>query len=101
MGRRAAEQLAHLTQNLGQRLLSKNLAVHRVCDRGGETPGCGEPTPHPPASLSWAKGGVRMPYYIFHYTYGVEYSQEGLPMELQVGEWSLDKRCRPSTCCRG
>ena len=31
-------------------------------------------------------------YYIFHYTYGIEYSQEGLPMELQVGEWSLDKR---------
>ena len=25
-----------------------------------------------------------MPYYIFHYTYGVEYSVEGLPMELQV-----------------
>eukprot|EP00315_Gephyrocapsa_oceanica_P048465 CAMPEP_0185536676 /NCGR_PEP_ID=MMETSP1366-20130426/110064_1 /TAXON_ID=38817 /ORGANISM="Gephyrocapsa oceanica, Strain RCC1303" /LENGTH=851 /DNA_ID=CAMNT_0028148397 /DNA_START=62 /DNA_END=2617 /DNA_ORIENTATION=- len=34
----------------------------------------------------------RMPYYIFHYTYGIEYSREGLPMELQVGEWSLDKR---------
>ena len=33
-----------------------------------------------------------MPYYIFHYTYGIEYSSEGLPMELQVGEWSLDKR---------
>eukprot|EP00966_Prymnesium_polylepis_P060483 1403361-Prymnesium_polylepis.1 len=33
-----------------------------------------------------------MPYYLFHYTYGVEYSIEGLPMELQVGEWSLDKR---------
>jgi len=33
-----------------------------------------------------------MPYYVFHYTYGVEYSREGLPMELQVGEWSLDKR---------
>ena len=33
-----------------------------------------------------------MPYYIFHYTYGIEYSVEGLPMELQVGEWSIDKR---------
>ena len=33
-----------------------------------------------------------MPYYIFHYTYGIEYSVEGLPMELQVGEWSMDKR---------
>lgn len=27
-----------------------------------------------------------MPYYIFHYTYGVEYSEEGLPMELQVAD---------------
>ena len=35
---------------------------------------------------------VDMPYYVFHYTYGIEYSAEGLPMELQVGEWSLDKR---------
>ena len=35
---------------------------------------------------------AEMPYYIFHYTYGIEYSVEGLPMELQVGEWSLDKR---------
>ena len=25
-----------------------------------------------------------MPYYLFHYTYGVEYSKEGLPVELQV-----------------
>mmetsp|Transcript_25055 Transcript_25055/g.63575 ORF Transcript_25055/g.63575 Transcript_25055/m.63575 type:complete len:832 (-) Transcript_25055:131-2626(-) len=29
---------------------------------------------------------------IFHYTYGVEYSVAGVPMELQVGHWSLDKR---------
>eukprot|EP00962_Isochrysis_galbana_P031447 scaffold10249_cov72-Isochrysis_galbana.AAC.1 len=63
-----------------------------------------------------------MPYYLVHYTYGIEYSREGIPMELQVpipvgggrwrcllaspfpapepppwypgqvGEWSLDKR---------
>ena len=26
-----------------------------------------------------------MPYYLFHYTYGVEYTKEGLPVELQVG----------------
>ena len=25
-----------------------------------------------------------MPYYLFHYTYGVEYTKEGLPVELQV-----------------
>ncbi|KAG8461243.1 hypothetical protein KFE25_002432 [Diacronema lutheri] len=29
---------------------------------------------------------------IFHYTYGIEYSVSGVPMELQVGHWSLDKR---------
>lgn len=29
-------------------------------------------------------GASRMPYYLFHYTYGIEYSREGLPMELQV-----------------
>ena len=26
-----------------------------------------------------------MPYYLFHYTYGVEYTKEGIPVELQVG----------------
>ena len=25
-----------------------------------------------------------MPYYIFHYTYGIEYTKEGLPVELQA-----------------
>ena len=25
-----------------------------------------------------------MPFYLFHYTYGIEYSREGLPMELQA-----------------
>ena len=29
--------------------------------------------------------GQGMPYYLFHYTYGVEYTKEGLPVELQVG----------------
>ena len=43
------------------------------------------PTPAAPV-------GPERGYYLFHYTYGVEYSREGLPMELQVGEWSLDKR---------
>ena len=68
------------------------------------------PTPAAPV-------GPERGYYLFHYTYGVEYSAEGLPMELQVtqfcailrdsaqfchrmipfvvlqvGEWSLDKR---------
>ena len=36
--------------------------------------------------LSTPVGAERadMPYYILHYTYGIEYSAEGLPMELQA-----------------
>jgi hypothetical protein len=31
--------------------------------------------------------------YIFHYTYGIEYTLKGLPQGVnQIGEWSLDKR---------
>ena len=30
--------------------------------------------------------------YIFHYTYGIEYSLKGQPMTGAIGEWSLDKR---------
>ena len=46
--------------------------------------------PVPPSPVG--EQGAGMPYYIFHYTYGIEYTVEGLPTELQVGEWSLDKR---------
>lgn len=30
-------------------------------------------------------------YYIFHYTYGIEYTMHGEPMLNTIGEWSLDK----------
>jgi hypothetical protein len=30
-------------------------------------------------------------YYIYHYTYGIEYTMEGKPMMNTIGEWSLDK----------
>ena len=30
--------------------------------------------------------------FIFHYTYGIEYTLGGRPMTGQIGEWSLDKR---------
>ena len=31
--------------------------------------------------------------YIFHYTYGIEYTLKGKPQGVnQIGEWSLDKR---------
>ena len=38
--------------------------------------------------------------YIYHYTFGVEYSLEGFPMPGAVGEWSLDKRREHSTSSR-
>ena len=32
-------------------------------------------------------------YYIFHYTYGIEYKMDGTPQGVnQIGVWSLDKR---------
>lgn len=46
--------------------------------------------PVPPTPVGPERDGMR--YYVFHYTYGIEYSSEGVPVELQVGEWSLDKR---------
>jgi len=38
--------------------------------------------------------GIRAPKdrYIFHYTYGIEYSLSGKSQTGQIGEWSLDKR---------
>lgn len=32
-------------------------------------------------------------FYIYHYTYGIEYKMSGVPQGVnQIGEWSLDKR---------
>ena len=44
------------------------------------------PTPALPVTPEGAvdEAGQGMPYYLFHYTYGIEYSKEGLPVELQV-----------------
>ncbi|KAL3924150.1 MAG: hypothetical protein SGPRY_004000 [Prymnesium sp.] len=36
--------------------------------------------------------GVPRDRYIFHYTYGIEYSLSGKPQTGRIGEWSLDKR---------
>ena len=30
--------------------------------------------------------------FIYHYTFGVEYAADGIPVVGAVGEWSLDKR---------
>ena len=43
--------------------------------------------------------------FIYHYTFGVEYTKEGVPVVGGVGEWSLDKRhyfgaAPPNKCAR-
>ena len=43
-------------------------------------------------SASWHQDVSSEAPYIYHYTFGVEYSSEGFPMPGAVGEWSLDKR---------
>ena len=40
----------------------------------------------------WRQNVTAEQPYIFHYTFGHEYSVDGVPMVGQVGEWSLDKR---------
>ena len=50
------------------------------------------PVRWPVAAAPVTADRLGMPYYMFHYTYGLEYTLEGLLMELQLGEWSLDKR---------
>ena len=69
---------------------------HRVLDafqyEGGSIGNRERPLIWPVGPTPVTPERAEMPYYILHYTYGIEYSAEGLPMELQVGEWSLDKR---------
>lgn len=69
---------------------------HRVLEafqyEGGSIGNRERPLRWPVAATPVTPDRADMPYYIFHYTYGIEYSMEGLPMELQVGEWSMDKR---------
>ena len=37
------------------------------------------------------EGATRVPtHYIYHYTFGVEYALDGIPVVGRVGEWSLD-----------
>jgi hypothetical protein len=44
-----------------------------------------------PAS-SWRQNVSGENPYIYHYTFGLEYTHDGLPMVGQSGEWSFDKR---------
>ena len=43
-------------------------------------------------SATWHQNVSAEDPYIYHYTFGVEYSADGIPMVGTVGEWSLDKR---------
>jgi len=43
-------------------------------------------------SASWHQNVSAERPYIYHYTFGVEYSLDGIPVVGAVGEWSLDKR---------
>eukprot|EP00241_Pyramimonas_parkeae_P000849 CAMPEP_0114234288 /NCGR_PEP_ID=MMETSP0058-20121206/5632_1 /TAXON_ID=36894 /ORGANISM="Pyramimonas parkeae, CCMP726" /LENGTH=558 /DNA_ID=CAMNT_0001345963 /DNA_START=47 /DNA_END=1723 /DNA_ORIENTATION=- len=45
-----------------------------------------------PANLNQLGPNFWKDYYIFHYTYGIEYTMHGEPMLNTIGEWSLDKR---------
>ncbi|KAL1508604.1 hypothetical protein AB1Y20_004701 [Prymnesium parvum] len=43
-------------------------------------------------SSAWHQDVSAEDPFIYHYTFGVEYSREGVPVVGSVGEWSLDKR---------
>ena len=43
-------------------------------------------------SSTWHQNVTAEDPYIYHYTFGVEYSSDGIPVVGSVGEWSLDKR---------
>jgi len=43
------------------------------------------------ANLNQLKPDFWKQYYIYHYTYGIEYTMDGKPMMNTIGEWSLDK----------
>ena len=43
-------------------------------------------------SSTWHQNVSAEDPYIYHYTFGVEYAADGIPVVGRVGEWSLDKR---------
>jgi hypothetical protein len=42
-------------------------------------------------SATWHQNVTVEDPYVFHYTFGHEYTKDGIPL-IGVGEWSLDKR---------
>ena len=57
---------------------------HKVQPEWQIEPGAGRSIPRSPAN--------EPQHYIFHYTYGIEYSLAGNVQTGSIGEWSLDKR---------
>ena len=43
-------------------------------------------------SATWHQNVTSENPFIYHYTFGVEYTSDGVPIAGAVGEWSLDKR---------
>ncbi len=95
--REAVQALGWVREMWGWCIAAGSLGIkHRVLEafqyEGGSIGNRERPLLWPVPPIPVTPDRVSMPYYILHYTYGIEYSIEGLPMELQVGEWSLDKR---------
>lgn len=93
----AVQALGWVREMWGWCIAAGSLGIkHRVLDsfqyEGGSIGNRERPLSWPVLPVPVTPDRSSMPYYILHYTYGIEYSIEGLPMELQVGEWSLDKR---------
>eukprot|EP00798_Chlamydomonas_sp_ICE-L_P005855 gene5855-6147_t len=42
-------------------------------------------------ALEFKKGS---PYYLIHYTYGLDYNKSGVMLPRTVGEWHFDKRAQ-------
>jgi hypothetical protein len=93
----AVQALGWVREMWGWCIAAGKLGIkHRVLDafqyEGGSIGNRERPLAWPVPATPVGPQRDSMPYYIFHYTYGIEYSVEGLPMELMVGEWSMDKR---------
>ena len=73
---------------------AKHGIAHDVNGAWQIEPGAGRDIPRAGGARRGADGYEEQPpqHYIFHYTYGIEYSLAGRVQTGQIGEWSLDKR---------
>ena len=85
----AVAALGWVREMWGYAIAAASLGIkHRVLDafqfEGGSIGNRNRPLLWPVLSTPVGAERADMPYYILHYTYGIEYSAEGLPMELQA-----------------